>query len=55
MFKTKFAPDGSIQKHKARLVAKFYAQQQGIDFEETFSLVAGFKTIRTILALTVEL
>ncbi|KAK9118982.1 hypothetical protein Scep_017075 [Stephania cephalantha] len=37
VFKTKFASDGSILKHKARLVAKGYAQQYGIDYEETFS------------------
>ena len=30
VLRTKFAPDGSIQKHKARLVVKGYAQQQGI-------------------------
>ena len=55
VFKTKFAPNGSIQKHKARLAAKEYAQQQGIDFEETFSSVARFETVRTILALAAEL
>ena len=51
----KFAPNGSIQKHKARLVAKGYAQQQCIDFEETFTPVARFETVRTILALATKL
>jgi hypothetical protein len=42
VFKTKFGAYGSIQKHKAWLVAKGYAQQYGVYFGETFSLVAQF-------------
>lgn len=42
LFKTKFAADSSLQKHKARLVGKGYAQQYDDDFEETFSPVTRF-------------
>ncbi|KAK6163847.1 hypothetical protein DH2020_000711 [Rehmannia glutinosa] len=31
IYKTKFKEDGSIHKHKARLVAKVYSQQHGVD------------------------
>ena len=31
--------DGSINKYKVRLVAKGYAQQPGIDFNETYAPV----------------
>ena len=55
MFKIKFVVDGSVQNHKDRLMAKGYAQQFGVDFEETFSLVAQFKTLRLVLALAAQL
>ena len=40
IFKIKHATDGSIEKHKARFIASGFTQNEGIDYEETFSLVA---------------
>nr|GEU74622.1 retrovirus-related Pol polyprotein from transposon TNT 1-94 [Tanacetum cinerariifolium] len=41
---------GGIIKNKARLVAHGYRQEEGVDFEESFALVARIKSIRFFLA-----
>jgi len=55
VFRLKSHIDETIQKYKARLVAKGYAQHQGIDFDETFSIVAHFEMVRTLLSLIASL
>ncbi|GKC56421.1 retrovirus-related pol polyprotein from transposon TNT 1-94 [Tanacetum coccineum] len=41
---------GGILKNKDRLVARDYRQEEGIDFEESFALVAILEAIRIFLA-----
>ncbi|KAK8569112.1 hypothetical protein V6N12_007644 [Hibiscus sabdariffa] len=53
VFKKKTDMDGNVQTYKGRLVAKGYRQIHGIDYDETFSPVAMFKSIRILLALAV--
>ncbi|KAI5318976.1 hypothetical protein L3X38_038684 [Prunus dulcis] len=54
IFKTKLNLDGSIQKHKAKLVAKGYTQKPEVDFNETFAPVARLDIIRTLIALAAQ-
>ena len=54
VFKIKKDPEGKIVKHKARLVVKGYAQQQGVDFDEVFAPVARIETVRVLLALAAQ-
>ena len=51
VIKTKRDAAGEIVRHKVRLVARGFSQMQGVDFNETFALVAKFTTIRCIVAL----
>jgi len=54
IFRTKLNSDGSVNKYKARLVVKGYAQMFGVDFSETFAPVARMDTIRMLLALAAQ-
>jgi hypothetical protein len=47
----KLRPDGTIDKYKARLMAKCYTQKEGEDFFDTYLPVARLTTIRVLLSL----
>jgi hypothetical protein len=53
VYKVKHNANGSVYKYKAKLVAKSYAQTYGIDYEETYSLVAKMMIIKTIIVMVI--
>ena len=55
VFTIKYKADGSIERHKARLIAKWYTKTLGIDYQEKFVLVAKMNFIRILLSLCVNL
>ena len=50
VFKNKLDENGEVTRNKERLVCKGYAQEEGIDYWETFSLVATMEGVRIFLA-----
>jgi hypothetical protein len=51
VYKIKHNANGSVSKHKTRLVTKGYAQTYGINYEETYNLVAKITIVKAIIAM----
>ena len=51
VYKTKKDSKGNVERLKARLVAKGYTQQEGVDYNETFSPVSTKDSFRFVMAL----
>jgi hypothetical protein len=51
VFKKKLNAERKVEKYKSQLVAKFYSQDEGIDFGEIFSPIAKLTSIRFIYLL----
>jgi hypothetical protein len=54
VYKLKRNEAGEIVKHKTRLVARGFVQQEGIDFDEVFALVARMESVRLLLAVAAQ-
>jgi hypothetical protein len=55
IYKIKHTVDGSIEKHKTRIVARGFSQVEGIDYEETFAPVARYTSIWMIISLATSM
>ena len=54
IFKEKKNAKGVVEKYKARLVVKGYAQRHGVDYDEVFAPVARLETIRFFVSLAAQ-
>ncbi|KAA3465956.1 retrovirus-related Pol polyprotein from transposon TNT 1-94 [Gossypium australe] len=55
VYRTKLNANGSIEKHRARLVVIDYAQVFCMDYSDTFAPVARLDTIRLLLAVATKM
>lgn len=51
IYKIKHVADGSVEKYKARFMARGFSEREGIDYDETFAPVARYTSIRGIISL----
>ena len=54
VFKLKKDEKGAVTKHTARLVARGFVQQEGIDYDDAFALVVRIESARVLLTLAAQ-
>jgi hypothetical protein len=54
LFRHKLTSDGSLNRYKARWVLRGFTQRPGVDYNETFSPVVKFATVRAVLSLALS-
>jgi hypothetical protein len=54
VLRNKYAADGTLDRRKARVVAKGFTQRPGIDFHDTFAPVARLSSLRLLVALAAK-
>ena len=52
VYKIKTRSDGTVDRYKARLVARGFTQEYVIDYEETFAHVARLSSVKTLISIS---
>jgi hypothetical protein len=51
LYKIKYVVDGNIEKFKAQFVARGFSQVEGVDYDETFTLVSRYTLIKAMISI----
>jgi hypothetical protein len=55
LYKLKHATDSSIEKYKARFVAWGLSQVEGVDYDETFTPVSRYTSIKAVISISTDM
>jgi hypothetical protein len=55
IYKIKHVVDGSIEKFKARFLAKGFSQKERVDYDGTFASVARYTSIKAVISLAAKM
>ena len=55
LYKVKHAAYGSMEKYKARFVARGFSQVEGVDYDETLASVARYTSIKPLISIATEM
>ena len=55
LYKLKHVADGIVEKYKPRFVPLGFSQVEGVDYDETFALVARYTSIKALISIATEM
>jgi hypothetical protein len=55
LYKLKYVANDNIEKYKARFLARGFSEVEGVDYDEIFTLVSRYTSIRAVISIAAEM